>query len=105
MDEDGQNAMLIAAEEIFINIASYSYPGGEGEVRVRLTAGPDIFEAEFRDGGTPYDPLARPDPDTSLPVEEREIGGLGIFIVKKLTDHAEYRYENSENILLIRKKL
>ena len=103
ISEINQNNINIAVEEIFVNIASYAYPDGEGDIDVRLSAGSGQITVEFRDGGTPYDPLAKPDPDTSLSAMERDIGGLGILIVKKLMDHVEYRYENNMNTLLIQK--
>ena len=59
----------------------------------------------FSDRGIPFDPLAKEDPDISLSVEKREIGGLGIFMAKKIMDHMEYRYENGQNILTMTKKL
>ena len=59
----------------------------------------------FADRGMPFDPLAKKDPDVTLSSEERDIGGLGIFMVKKTMDDVEYRYENGQNILKIRKKL
>ena len=103
--ETDQNKINIAAEEIFVNIASYAYPDGMGEVAVDLSADPRRFTLEFRDGGIPYDPLAKEGPDTTLPAAEREIGGLGILMVKNLMDHVEYRYEDGKNVLLIRKTL
>ena len=98
-----QNSVMIAVEEIFVNIASYAYAPGEGDAAVRLSANPKQTVVEFRDGGMPYNPLARPNPDTSLSADEREIGGLGILMVKKLMDHVEYRYEDGMNVLRIEK--
>ncbi|MCL2111973.1 MAG: ATP-binding protein [Clostridiales bacterium] len=103
ISESDQNNINIAVEEIFVNIANYAYPNGEGDITVRLSTEQDQFTVEFKDGGTQYDPLAKPDPDTSLSAEERNIGGLGILIVKKLMDRVEYRYENNTNTLLIQK--
>ena len=59
----------------------------------------------FIDSGTPFDPLKKADPDTTLSAKERRIGGLGIFLVKKTMDHMEYRYQDGHNILSIMKKL
>ena len=103
IDETSQNNINIAVEEIFVNIANYAYPDGEGGVTVRLSAGSGQFTARFIDRGTRYDPLAKPDPDTSLPAMERDIGGLGILMVKKLMDQVEYRYEDGMNILTLQK--
>jgi anti-sigma regulatory factor (Ser/Thr protein kinase) len=104
-----QNNIKVAVEEIFVNIASYSYPAGEGDVSVyaAVTRGlpsvPGIFSVTFTDSGTPYNPLDKADPDTSLPLMERPIGGLGILMVKKLMDTVRYRYENGKNILMLEK--
>ena len=99
------NQILIAAEEIFVNIASYAYGEGTGTAEIRMTAENGSAEIEFRDSGSPFDPLAKADPDVTLPAEERQIGGLGIFMVKKSMDDVLYRYEDGKNILTIRKKL
>jgi len=98
-----RNCINIIAEEIFVNATCYAYPGGGGEVSVGLEIGADMVTLEFRDGGTPYNPLDNADPDTSLSAAEREIGGLGIFMVKNLADSVSYRYENNENILTVEK--
>lgn len=97
----------MAVEELFVNIAHYAYEGREGDAEV--WAGPDtdsgVLRITFSDRGIPFDPLARQDPDISLSVEEREIGGLGIFMAKKVMDTMEYRYENGQNILTMTKKI
>jgi len=103
MDDRQQNNIKIAVEEIFVNIVSYAFPTGEGEVSVSVTAVSDKLSIEFCDSGTPYDPLAKADPDISLSADEREIGGLGIYMVKKMMDDVCYRYEDGKNILIIEK--
>ena len=96
----------IAVEEIFVNIASYAYEGKEGTMKLGIRAEEDgSVLLRFADRGMPFDPLAKKDPDVTLSAEERDIGGLGIFMVKKTMDDVEYRYENGQNILKIRKKL
>jgi len=97
----------IAIDELFGNIAHYAYNPevGEATVRVEVQENPLSVIITFIDGGVPYDPLAAADPDTSLSAEERAIGGLGIFMVKKSMDEITYRYENGSNILSIRKNL
>ena len=97
----------IAIDELFGNIAHYAYNPevGEATVRVEVTEDPLSVIITFIDGGVPYDPLAAADPDTTLSAEERAIGGLGIFMVKKSMDEITYRYENGSNILSIRKNL
>ena len=97
----------IAIDELFGNIAHYAYSPevGEATVRVEVLEEPLSVVISFIDGGIPYDPLSAPDPDTTLALEERAIGGLGIFMVKKSMDEITYRYEGGKNILTIRKKL
>ena len=99
-----QSSVKVAVGEIFVNIMSYAYPSGEfGEVTVSATAEADRLVIEFADSGTPYDPLAKADPDTTLPAAERDIGGLGVYMVKKMMDNVSYRYEGNQNILTIEK--
>ncbi len=93
----------IAVEEIFANIANYAYSGEPGEVTVRVRGEDSAAVIEFRDRGFAFDPLEKPDPDVTLPAEEREPGGLGIFMVKKSMDGVTYQRENDENVLTIRK--
>lgn len=97
----------IAIDELFSNIAHYAYNPdvGEATVRVEVMEDPLSVVITFIDGGVPYDPLTQADPDTTLSAEERAIGGLGIFMVKKTMDEITYRYENGSNILSIRKNL
>lgn len=97
----------IAVEEIYVNIAHYAYHPGVGEATVRCAVGGDPLQVEiqFLDSGTPYNPLAKEDPDTSLPAEERQIGGLGIYMVKKSMDHITYNYGDGKNVLTIKKNL
>ena len=97
----------VAVEELFVNIASYAYGSGTGtaDISVEAFENPKAVEITFKDSGVPYDPLAKQDPDISLSADERQIGGLGIYMVKKSMDDVLYRYENGENILTIRKKL
>jgi len=99
----GQISLVI--EEIFVNIASHAYSPGEGDVVVRFTAENDRSAVlEFEDGGKPYNPLEKENPDTSLTAEEREVGGLGIFLFKSIMDETVYRFENGRNILTLRKR-
>ena len=97
----------IAIDEIFSNIAHYAYDPkvGEATVRVEVAEEPLSVIITFIDGGVPYDPLTAADPDTTLSAEDRALGGLGIFMVKKSMDEITYRYENGSNILSIRKNL
>jgi len=99
-----QNQIAIAVEEIFVNIAHYAYKPEVGGTVIRITVGDEIA-IEFEDKGKPYNPLANTDPDITLNAEEREVGGLGIFMVKKIMDAMEYRRDGNINILTIRKGL
>lgn len=102
-----QMQINIAIDELFGNIAHYAYHPdvGDATVRVEVMEEPLSVIITFIDGGVPYDPLAAVDPDTSLSAEERGIGGLGVFMVKKSMDDITYRYEGGKNILSIRKKI
>jgi anti-sigma regulatory factor (Ser/Thr protein kinase) len=95
---------IIAAEEIFVNIVRYAYAPETGSVTIRISASNDIV-LEFEDSGKPYNPLEKEDPDIKASAEEREIGGLGIFMVKKIMDKAEYRRDGNKNILKLSKTL
>ena len=100
-----QMQIELAAEEIFVNIAKYAYKDGVGtaEVQVDITDDPRGVEITFADRGVPYDPLAKEDPDVTLSAEERGIGGLGIFMTKKIMDRETYRYEDGQNVLTLLK--
>ena len=97
----------VAVEEIFINIADYAYApdNGNATVRVEVSEEPVVVTITFVDHGIPYDPLAREDPDVTLPADEREIGGLGIFMTKKMMDDIAYEYRDGQNILTLKKNL
>ena len=98
--------MHIAVEELFVNIAHYAYPkDAPGKAEVEMDIDDDnVVTMVFKDSGQPYNPLAKDDPDVTLAVEEREIGGLGIFMAKKSLDSMEYEYTNNQNVLTIKKK-
>lgn len=97
----------IAIDELFGNIAHYAYNPdvGPATVRVEVVEEPLSVVITFIDNGMPYDPLTAKDPDTTLSAEEREVGGLGIYMVKKSMDDIIYEYRNGQNILKIRKKI
>jgi sigma-B regulation protein RsbU (phosphoserine phosphatase) len=94
----------IAVEEVFINIASYSYHPDRGAAIIRAAVFGNEIWLEFEDSGRPYNPLEKSDPDITAGVEERPIGGMGIFMVKNLMDTAEYRYEDNKNLFTLKKK-
>ena len=95
----------LSVEEIFVNIANYAYSGTPGEAEIRISAADDVVSISFVDSGIPYDPLQKVDPDITLSAEARQIGGLGIFLVKKNMDNVSYLYENGKNMLTISKKI
>ena len=98
-----QMAIDLAAEEIFVNIANYAYGSEEGNAVIRLETDKDASRVEitFIDEGMPYNPLEKEDPDVTLSAEERQIGGLGVYIVKKSMDEVTYRFEDGKNMLKI----
>ena len=109
----------IAVDEVFSNIAYYAYPTDAGmaagtdagtnagtvTVQVEAAAEPAAVILTFIDGGTPYDPLSHEDPDMTLPAEDRPIGGLGIYMVRKIMDRVSYTCESGKNILKIEKRI
>lgn len=104
-----QMSITVAFEEVFVNIAHYAYGDSEGTLDINVAVG-ELSDGSsavicFRDHGVPFDPLAKQDPDITESVERRKIGGLGIFMVKKLMDDVFYRYENGENVLVFTKSL
>jgi len=97
----------VAIDEWMANIASYAYGDGGGDVTVRFDYQPDdrTVALTFIDSGIPYDPLAKPDPDVTLSVDKREVGGLGIFMIKKTMDDMTYARRDGHNVLTIRKRI
>jgi sigma-B regulation protein RsbU (phosphoserine phosphatase) len=102
-----QMAICVAIEEVFVNVASYAYGEGSGDVTLDIGFDEANRDVTFRliDQGVPFDPLQKPDPDITLAIEERQVGGLGIFIVKKTMDTVHYAYEDGKNILTMIKKI
>ena len=97
----------VAVEEIYVNICHYAYKekGGSGDAEVKMLIKDGVAEIVFEDSGIQYDPLANEEPDISLSAEEREIGGLGIFITRKTMDEVTYDYKDGRNILTLKKKI
>ena len=102
-----QTAICVAIEEVFVNVAHYAYPESNGDMTLHIGFDEKSRTVTFRmtDKGVPFDPLKKPDPDITLSAEERDIGGLGIFIAKKTMDSLSYAYENEENILTMTKRI
>lgn len=103
LDAKDKNQLLIVAEEVFINIASYAYEG-RGYCTVDVNYENDVLTLVFSDNGVKFDPLAKEDPNTKQKAEDRQIGGLGIFMVKNLMDKVYYEYKDGKNILTMIKK-
>ena len=103
LPEEITNRLLIAADEVFTNIASYAYPDASGKVEISAEQDGTMLRLTFTDTGKPFDPLQADDPNTKGPLSERKIGGLGIFVVKKMMDKVEYRREDDRNILTLTK--
>lgn len=97
----------IAVEELFVNISNYAYPKSSGNAVIQIVRKehPASAEITFLDSGIPYNPLEKQKPDITLSAEERQIGGLGIYMVKKSMDNIWYEYKNGQNILTISKIL
>lgn len=99
-------AVRLSCEEIIVNIISYAYPvGTDGYIGVNVTKEQGTLCIEIQDGGIPFNPLEKEDPDISQKLEERDIGGLGIFLVFQMMDEVEYKYEEGKNTLKLRKKI
>ena len=95
----------VAVEEIFVNVAHYAYAPATGDVAVGVyvTNDPRSINITFRDSGVPFNPLEKADPDITLKAEDRKIGGLGIYMVRKTMDDMTYEYKDGQNILTMKK--
>ena len=95
----------LVVEEIFVNIAGYAYHPETGPATfcIEFTENPSAVLMTFIDSGKPYNPLEKTDPDTTLGIDERDVGGLGIFLVKKNVDELAYEYADGKNILRMKK--
>lgn len=102
-----QTQIDIAVEEIYVNIAHYAYQSEPGQVTISIETEEisDLVVIHFIDNGIPFNPLEKKDPDVTLSAEERNIGGLGIYMVKKSMDEVSYEYKDGQNIFTIKKKI
>lgn len=100
-----QTQIDLSVEEIFVNIANYAYGENTGKAEISLDKNGDTVTIEFADSGTPYNPLEKDDPNITLSAEDRQLGGLGVFLVKKNMDSVSYKYENGQNILTMTKDI
>lgn len=101
--------VLVACEEIFVNISMYAYKhlntAGNVTVKFLYDKSSNEIRITFIDSGTKFDPTKADNADTTSSVKDRKIGGLGIFLVKKIMDKMEYEYAENQNILKLTKKL
>lgn len=97
----------VAVEEIYVNICHYAYKdkGETGDAAISMRIDDGVAEIVFTDSGIQYDPLSNEEPDVTLSAEEREIGGLGIFITRKTMDEVKYEYVDGKNNLTLLKKI
>ena len=110
LDESGcpenlRKQIDIAVDELYSNIAQYAYGENEGEANicVEFDNNPKSVVITFSDKGIPYNPLEKEDPDVTLSVDERPIGGLGIFMAKNIMDNISYEFKEGKNILTVKK--
>lgn len=100
--QDELSKIELAAEEVLVNIISYGYPGRRGSIEICCTSHPDKIELKIVDRGIPYNPLKNPrTQDNQERIEERAIGGYGIFFILKLMDKVDYEWHNESNILTL----
>jgi len=105
-EEKKINQIQLAAEEVLANVINYAYPDKSGEVEINLTPEPSKqLEIEISDSGIAFNPLDLPEPDISTPMEKRQIGGLGVYLLRKLMDEVRYKREGERNILTFIKKV
>lgn len=97
--------LRLVSEEILVNIINYAYPEKLGNVYINTELLNNTLVLKIIDEGIKFDPLERQNPDITIPLEERTIGGLGIFMVKNIMDEISYSYENNKNILTMKKEL
>ncbi len=95
----------LALEEAVVNVMSYAYPDSQGDVKVDIMIDDQKVVSILTDSGIPFDPTQKGDVDTTLPAEERPIGGLGIHLVKQIMDKVSYQYVGNQNILTLEKNI
>jgi serine/threonine-protein kinase RsbW len=102
-DEDILDTQL-AVEEAITNIIMHGYQGINGEITLSCRAGSGGIEIRLEDRAPPFDPLSLPEPDLNGDIGERKIGGLGVFLIRRVMDEIRYRYEDGKNILILTKR-
>ena len=103
--ENDLSRIELAVEEAVINIMNYSFPEKDGEISMNCELSNNSIIIEISDNGIPFDPLAQIDPDITLPIEERDVGGLGIFLIKNIMSDVTYQRKNDCNVLTLTKEL
>ena len=104
-DESLRFKLRLCIEEAVENIVQYAYKGGQGYVEVGTSVEDGVLTVLLKDSGVPFNPLAKEDPDITLAVEDRPIGGLGIFLCKQMMDSLEYEYSAGCNVLRMKKRI
>ena len=105
MDVSLKSKIKLAVEEAVVNVMTYAYPEGtKGYVDISAQSDNSGLKFIISDSGKPFDPTTKEEVDTTLPAEQREIGGLGIFLVRKMMDSVKYEYKDGHNILTLKKK-
>ena len=102
---DDTYAILLMVDELVANVCHYAYPDGEGEFEVEVTFDSGLCSLKFTDSGVPFDPTQLEDPDTTGSVEERKVGGFGIYFIRKKSERFEYRRDESRNVVTVVKRL
>ena len=99
--------LRLSIEEAVENVVRYAYDGGIGWLETNIDFNQDtlLLTIQLRDAGVPFNPLGKEDPDVTLSAEDRNIGGLGIYLCKKMMDNIEYRYEDGNNVLTMTKRV
>ena len=94
----------LAVEEAVTNVIVHGYAGNPGQILITCRTTPHLAEVQIRDSAPPFDPLSMAEPDITEEIEERQIGGLGVFLIRRVMDEILYRYEDGDNILVLIKK-
>jgi anti-sigma regulatory factor (Ser/Thr protein kinase) len=100
-DEDNINQIQLAFEEAVVNVINYAYPDKNGDMEISCLPKEKGLQIEIVDSGIPFDPLSLPEPDLNAPIEKRKIGGLGVYMIRKIMNEVSYKRENGRNILIM----
>jgi anti-sigma regulatory factor (Ser/Thr protein kinase) len=96
-----ENNLLLAVEEVYVNIVKHAYPESSGKVIIYCYMDENSLISKIKDAGIPFNPLKAPEPRLASRLEERKVGGLGLFLVQKLVDNVEYKREGNYNVLTL----